>query len=252
VYLRYHSALSEALEAADRDLVQLRPVLRAVTLIPWRDGPDDRRRLLWDWVRPSLDEIGWPLITAPGPDGPFNRSAAINQAATLAGDWDVALIGDSDTIQQPGAVHEAVELAPEHGLVIPWTHRIKLNALGTDIAVRRGTGWVNDEYRDGQDRTSPFGGGGPVVVSRDAFDLVGGFDERFVGYGNEDLAFRAAVETLFIENQAWRVGGMIWHLYHKPARFVGTSKAATPQNTSLWNRYQQAWWKPYEMTEVLP
>jgi hypothetical protein len=227
-------------------------VWKAVILVPFRDGSDDRRRQLWDWTRPMLDEIGWDVFTGAGPDGAFNRSAAINEAARAAGVWDLALIGDADTVQQVGPAHRAAERACAGGaLAVPWTHRVKLSAEGTDVLVRRGPGAVTDADRDQRDRTSPHGGGATIVVTREAFDAVGGFDERFDGYGNEDLAFRAAIETLVIGNGAEREAGLAWHLWHKPQALVGSKRAATLPNQQLWERYRLARWKAKDMRAVI-
>jgi hypothetical protein len=204
--------------------------------------------MLWDWARPFLEQIGWPIFEGDAPHDVFNRSAAINAAARKAGEWDVALIADADTVQQVSAAHEAAEIAGD-GLVIPWTHRIKLSAEGTEKLARHGTGAVTDWDRDKRDTTRPWGGGATVVVSRTTFEAVGGFDENFRGYGNEDLAFRAAVETLVGPTQ--RTAGLVWHLHHRPVPRVGTVLAATRENQTRWNLYRAANGKPDAMRELV-
>ena len=61
--------------------------MRTVILVPYRsDG--DRRDQLWDFTRNWLQRHhpDYPIYLGPSPDGPFNRSAAINQAARDAGE----------------------------------------------------------------------------------------------------------------------------------------------------------------------
>jgi hypothetical protein len=224
--------------------------MRAVVLVPWRPS-DDRRQLLWDWTRPFLEEIGWELFTGDGGGEPFSRAAAMNAAAAAAGEWDVALLGDADTVQDVATAHRAALQALEVGMVIPWSHRIKLSQAGTFKLARRGPEAVSDADRDPRDRTSPEGGGATVVVSRSAWDVVGGMDESFRGYGNEDLAFRAAIETLVIGDGTPRADGVVWHLYHKPVRNVGTRLAATQSNRQRWDLYRKARWKPDAMRGLL-
>jgi hypothetical protein len=102
--------------------------VRVVGLVPRRaDGA--RRDQLWRWARER-----WPFEVVEGssPDGPFNRSAAINDAARKAGDWDIAAIIDADTlVPQPQLdlalrlVEQADEsaVAQRDGLaVLPFTH----------------------------------------------------------------------------------------------------------------------------------
>lgn len=225
--------------------------MRAVILIAWRPGGDDRRRQLWDWTRAFLEEIGWPIVTADAPGEVFSRARALNVAARAAGKWDVALIGDADTVQDVDAAHRTLARTPEVGLVIPWTHRIKLSQEGTLKLVRGGPGAVTYHDRDPRDTTAPWGGGATLMVSRAAFQAVGGFDERFEGYGNEDLAFHAAVETLVVGAGAPHEAGLVWHLWHRPARMVGTKRAATRPNRELWDRYKAVRWNPEGMRALL-
>lgn len=225
--------------------------VRAVVLVPWRPS-DDRRRILWDWVRPFLSELGWPIIEGDDGKEPFSRAAAANAAATASGDWDVALLADADTVQDPRAAQHAARWALETGgAVRPWTHRIKLSQPGTLKLVQSGPEAVCDCDRDRRDRTNPHGGGGTLVVSRAAWDAVGGMDEDFRGYGNEDLALRAAIETLVLGEGLPAVPGTIWHLWHQPAPRVGSARAATPANQERWNLYRAARWKPEAMRELV-
>lgn len=224
--------------------------MKTVVLIPWRPK-DDRRRQLWDWTRYFLDELGWPIFT--GDDGvePFSRAAAVNAASERAGTWDVALIGDSDTVQQVRSAHEAAPLALEHGLAIPWTRRLKLSQRGTALLVQKGPEAVKERvHRDPRDGTSPNGGGATVMVSREAWETVGGMDPVFRGYGNEDLAFGAALHTLYVKH-APRIEGTVWHLWHRPQMMVGTARAATLPNRERWELYQRAQGNPVAMRELV-
>ena len=94
--------------------------MKVAVLVPWRPGPEDRAKL-WDfakawWVN---DHPEWVIHEAPGPEtGPFNRAAAINQAAERAGDWDVAVIIDTDTLVNPDAARTAVDVAHATGAMV--------------------------------------------------------------------------------------------------------------------------------------
>jgi hypothetical protein len=204
---------------------------RSVILIPLR-ARGDARAQLWDWSQFFLAEIGWPIFTADDGQEPFSRAGSLNAAADAAGDWDVALLGDADTIEDVDAVHRAASTGE---VTIPWTTRLKLSRPGTQKAISRGPEAVAPRDRDRGDNSR---GGGSIVVPRAAWDAVGGMDERHVGYGNEDLSFRAAIETLVAP--IGHVDGTCLHLWHRPARYVGTDRAATPGNRELWERYKAA------------
>jgi hypothetical protein len=225
--------------------------VRAVILIPYRAGGNDRRAQLWDWTQFFLAKLQWPIFTGDGDGEGFSRSAAVNDAAKRAGEWDVALIGDADTVQDEDAARRGMDRAAEVGMAIPWSHRWKLSPQGTDRLVRRGLGSVTHSDRDIRDRTSFDGGGATVCVSRPAFDAVRGFDELYSGYGNEDLAFRSSVETLLIGNGAPREHGLVFHMFHPPVKFVGQRMAASPENRMRWDKYRAARWHPDQMRALL-
>lgn len=193
---------------------------KAVILVPLRIE-DEERTLAWEYTRFRLEELGLPIVTADS-DGPWNRSAAINKAAAEAEDWDVALIADADTIGEPDAIRKAMTQAlKQESAVIPWRLRHKLSRDGSD-RMRRYEDKLPYRHRlndrDHTDKTPsrlPMAHrGGPIVVSRAAWDAVGGFDEEFVGWGHEDVAFRIACETLAPGGLS-DLNGTIWHLWHE-------------------------------------
>jgi len=211
---------------------------------------DERRIMLRDWTYYWFESlIGWPIFEGDTDDEDFCRAGAINAAARAAGDWDWALIGDADTVQMPEGLEAARALGDPFS--IPWDHRIKLSQPATQKFGREGPYVISDHDRDRRDGTSPRGGGATVFVSREAFETVGGFDESFKGYGNEDLAFVAAIETLVLGRGVAHLPGKVLHLYHPPRRFVGTRRAATVPNQERWDRYKAAAWNPEEMRALI-
>ncbi len=73
--------------------------------------------------------------------------------------------------------------------------------------------------------------GGCFALPRALFDLVKGLDERFVGYGCEDIAFLISATTL--GNPAQRVNGNAYHIRHQAG--IG---GATYENNLLYGRYK--------------
>jgi GT2 family glycosyltransferase len=155
-------------------------------------------------------------------DGPFNRSAAINRAAE--GEWDFAVILDADVIVDAEQVISALELSEETGcLVLPYTKRNMLSEAGTQEILGGFQGnWDRWVAARESERVSCC-----VVVPRALWDAVGGFDERFEGWGGEDEAFHNACRTV---HGAQRFAGAAWHLYH----------AASPHNDRSTPLYRQA------------
>jgi hypothetical protein len=179
--------------------------VKIVTLVPWRPGEATREQN-WEWTRPHLEALGYPLFLGDRP-GPWARAAACNEAARSARAWDVALIADADTIPQPEAIETAVALAIRtRGAIRPHDRLWNLTRIQSRSAGVRGP--LKLRLPRNQPRLL---GGGLLVVSRRAWDMVGGYDERFIGWGHED----SALHTSLLAEAYWdRIGGQAWHLWH--------------------------------------
>jgi len=193
--------------------------LRVVVLVPRREG-DRERDLTWAWVRQWWrDHLGWEVYEGHHTEGLFNRSAAINRAAGLADweqprPWDVAVIIDADVINDPERTRRGVEEAVATGrMVLPFDVRHDLNQAGSRMVQAGWSGnWGKLVHRTYTDMVSSV-----VIVSRELWDRVGGFDETFVGWGFEDNAFAAACQT-FSGQPPLKLPGELWHLWHPTAR----------------------------------
>jgi hypothetical protein len=178
--------------------------VRCVVLVPWRPG-EFRREYNWDVVRPRLESLGWPIYLGDS-EGDWARARAINNAARVAGDWDCALISDADTILMTGeSLDIAIPMAMKtEGAIRPHDHLYALSSEQTAQFVVGGQVVINF-------KTTQNLGGGHLVVSRAAWDRVGGYDERFVTWGHEDsdLNTRLLVETYWDQ-----IPGVAYHLWH--------------------------------------
>ena len=184
--------------------------MNVVFLVPRRDDNGHRDKL-WAFTRGRWEQFGWPIIEGHHHDGPFNRSAAINTAARDAGEWDVAVIIDSDVICSPDAVESAVELTYKTDrMVVAHDERVMLNQRGTDRVLDGFLGSWRDPRMVEKvwlDSVSCC-----VAVSRTLWEAAGPFDERFVGWGREDTAFRISCEVE--TGPIVKVCGETFHLWH--------------------------------------
>lgn len=161
----------------------------------------------WRIVRTHLEALGYLLFTGDSVGPVFSRSEAVNRAAETAGDWDVALITDADTILDPPTVEKAIRsVVRSKGAARPHDQRYMLSLGATKWLTSRGVETLPARFLKW---TSP--GGGALVVHREAWDAVGGYDERFVGPGYEDSAMNIALVD------RWKiVKGPCYHLFHPP------------------------------------
>lgn len=153
--------------------------MRTVILVPWRTdhGP---RATIYTHVREQLETIGLPIYEGDTTEHPFNINGAWNTAADRP--WDVALFWGADfTLEDPvTALNACVEAAKGHPYVFAFDRATKLTM--------RETARVHAGRRPpARDDKLPFGG--VRAVNRAWWNLVGGYDERFKGWGHGDRAF---------------------------------------------------------------
>lgn len=213
---------------------------RAVVLVPWRAG-DPHRDASWAYVLARWTGLGLPIVTGDTP-GPFSRAGARNAAAELAGAWDVAIFVDADTVvRDAGPIRAAiVEAAATGRIIVPHEEYVALSARGTVLVLAGDrAGWRRILRRVAG---APLG---VLVIPRSAWETLGGFDERFAGWGGEDVAFARAARTLVGFD---RRPGQIWHLWHprdpsKPRYIAAPNPLAA--------RYRDAIGKPAAMRALL-
>lgn len=165
-------------------------------IVPVDDGGDPHRAAAWDLIRRRLADHhpAWRIITSDAGPGTWSKGAAVADAVARS-TASVLVIHDADSYVEPDNLAHAVELVA--GGAYPWfvPHRAiyRLNERETARVL------AGNIARRGHTIRTPYSavpGGGITVVSRAAFDAVGGIDPRFVGWGGEDVAFGYALDTL--------------------------------------------------------
>jgi hypothetical protein len=204
---------------------------RVVFLVPYRQASEWRDKL-WDythaWIRNGFRHR---IYTGAGPDGPFNRGAAINEAARKAGKWDLAVITDSDNIMDPWMLKLAIgklksaQAEGGVGCIYPFSTYMYLDEFST----RRILDWSHmmdddmkwaflapEHHKDGFRRSVRYHhASGIQIVTREAYEAVGGFIE-LQGWGAEDEIMRILFEK-FGGGVRWQSGGA-YHLWHPANR----------------------------------
>ncbi|MCU0506474.1 MAG: hypothetical protein MUE82_12030, partial [Chloroflexi bacterium] len=206
---------------------------KVAVLVPRRAGDPVRDRI-WRWARDIWGQHPWPVYVGehPGP-GLFCASLARNAAAEAAGDWDVAIIADADTLPWDWApLEQAIEVAHRTGkFVRPFTAYYQLDPGASETFMREGR-----IAREGVKRLGEQAHGGIHVVPRRLWDAVRGYDPRFVGWGWEDTAFEAACSKVA---GVVTLPGAVYHLWH-PHQPRDPSTPEYRANVALGKRYVNA------------
>lgn len=213
-------------------------------IIPFRDrGTDPLRaanlkRVLTQWASFGTEV----LVVSDGGTGTqqFNRHRAYNRGAKQAS-GDILVYAESDMLIRFTQIDEAITLAEElPRLVVPFTERHELN--DTDSMLVR-------EHRANPEvltadiiKPKPRRIGAINVVSRQALNLVGGWDEAFTGCWWDDRSMHLAFDMC--TNPTVWVDGPSWHLWHLPGyqgqHLTGADIAATARNKRRYVQYAKA------------
>ncbi|MDB5036563.1 MAG: hypothetical protein JWQ35_91 [Bacteriovoracaceae bacterium] len=215
-------------------------------LFPYK--PDHGRRdELFNWVKRRwqslLPEV--EICVGETSDVPFNRSRAINLAAEKAS-GDTLIIADTDTAFEKDAILEGIaQVNQEKCWFLPYRDYCRLDEPTTNRLLKE-----NPDIEVTQKDFTPMEitkgyVSGAVILTRDAFRAVGGFDDRFQDWGGEDEAFFHAAKTLW--SKVKRVDGSVFHLWHPPARQATERDGKYLDNVWLLLKYQHAEGSPLVM-----
>jgi predicted glycosyltransferase involved in capsule biosynthesis len=182
-------------------------------VIPWKSDHAEREDIfIWIYNRYLSFPNVKTLITAGNED--FTRSYARNQGVKQV-NTDYVLLADADTIPRIEDIEQAYTLLNNGA---PWvlcyadneyynlTQEKTLELLQFDpsVEVQRPS---PDEY---EHRLTSWAG--MIMLRKSDFDKVGGYDERFVGWGWEDNAFQLKMDNEIGKHV--RTDGFALHMWH--------------------------------------
>lgn len=198
---------------------------------------------------------------------PFCKGKALNNAARKA-TGKVLVIIDADTYM-PGSVinycaDRILEDLNDHLWFVPYRHLYRLNKKITEkILASDPTDPLRipspppPDYIDGDKFNNKYGhryGAMVMIFPREALDVLGCFDERFKGWGGEDIALLRALDTLYGKHKTTK--NDVLHLWHP---FIGDKLTTRvwpgqdePQpNKRLAMAYHRASRHPTKMRELV-
>lgn len=207
-------------------------------LIPFRPTSPERDRA-FQWMIRRLD---WffhesQIVIADSSYDQFNRSEARNNALNQATN-DICVVLDADTVWNKSLMVRAISTFQEENP--PWMiafdrycgfdARSTNKILKSDPAIRLDES--NYTYDLILDDVSSVGG--LIILKREPLLEMGGWDERFIGWGWEDRAFAHSANMLLgpffrLEDET------IFHLWHDRSPGVTTHHPAHEDNLNLYN-----------------
>ena len=206
---------------------------RVLVGIPWRSQPHRvyAHSLVVERYRDVLP--GAAIVDVDTAHEPFCLAGCRNEIVRRAeaGGYDIAVIGDADTLVEPGPLLAAIQGAANDTRVhLPYDQYRSLREDGTRQHLA-GTplDQCNHLVVDGACS-------GVYVTTPATWWAHGGQDESFLGWGFEDAAWRAAHRTL-LGCDPVRHPGAVYSLHHQSAAKEGQQYTA---NAARCYRYLQA------------
>lgn len=231
-------------------------------LVPFRAEKENTiREENWAWLekwwRASFP--GVELVVGEDTGMPFSKSAAVNDAYRKS-TGDILVVADADSFMPPPFIGKAIEYVEKRGcLAMPWSAAWRLTKedsrtiLESDPEHFKGVP-AGCEQRCRDPRPGPETQGMLFVITREGFERVAGFDERFRGWGMEDVSFGLSTYTLVGRNKLML--GDAYALWHPRPRSKTGYRGRVWEgddghmNVKLGKRYRAAYGKPLEMAEI--
>ncbi len=207
-------------------------------IIPFRTD-NGMREYSFDWnVRRLIHYFpDSEIIIQNSSEEVFSRSEARNKAAVKAThDYIVPL--DADTVWNPESLDQAIR-ALEKGSpwVIAYDTYLAMDHDSTNNVLKGTPDLIFNEkaYRYEVVQKDTGAVGGFMVLRKDDLFKLGGWDERFVGWGWEDRAFAHAADKVIGPHA--RIKGAIYHLWHPCPIEQTIHHPRYQENWSLYNQY---------------
>jgi hypothetical protein len=205
----------------------------------------------------------------------FSKSVAVNNAAARA-KGDVFVIVDADGyIAADAVLYCAEEIRHARKIrqrlwFVPYRQFYRLTQKASDILLQSSPVSphkfptpLQQEYilNDTDPMIGHWYGAMIQIMPREAFEIVGGWDERFRGWGGEDHAAMRATDTLYWNHKT--LPGQVLHVWHPQLSPSGEKvlvnwkermweNQSGPQiNSKLSHRYYAAQGKPVLMRELV-
>lgn len=205
---------------------------------------DDQIRIrARQYVAGLYESQGYRVHLAQCPAPEWSKGAAVNPVANQT-TGDVLVLADADSFVAPEHLDRAIGQAGIRGWAMPHSVVKRLDRESSDRLIRGMPG----RQRLERSAYPALPGGGILVVTREAWDMVGGFDPRFRGWGGEDHCIGLALRCLTgNEINPRRICPLI-HLWHPEA-----PNCRRPSDNNRWldKRYRDARRNPDLMRELV-
>lgn len=242
-------------------------------LVPFRSDKGHRAEI-WKWLEEYYrhELPGAEIVVSnddEDPTQPFSKTLAFNMAAAKA-KGDIFVLLDADCYIPGSVIIKAAEQIREfesRGVplwFIPYRHFYRLGQLiSADLLASdpknpmRFHGKLDESVLDEMSGISHGHHFGALIqiMSRNAWETVGGMDTRFRGWGSEDICFLKAMDTLYSKHKT--IDASVYHVWHSKIKTsvnglrMWDNQIKAGQNSTLADRYNRAHNDPKIMRDLV-
>lgn len=246
-----------------------KPRPKITLLIPFHTNNKQRKKV-FKWVleywKDQLPDA--EIIIGHSNAKPFCKTEALNNAADRA-TGKVLVILDADTYMPGWIIDKAADRILEelehgnHLWYVPYKHLYRLNKQITAKIIASDPkdplqipSPPPEEYLDDDGQKRSYGrryGAMVMVFPREALEVIKCFDERFRGWGGEDVALLRALDTLWGKHKTTPNDVLhLWHPYFGHSYKTRTWMHQKHQlNAKLAMQYHRATRHPSKMQEII-
>jgi hypothetical protein len=166
--------------------------MKIAVVFPWRETPSrlPLKKYVDAWYRFNLPEA--KIVYSDSGHTPFNLAASRNAGAEQLLDYDIIIHNDADVIPNIESLRKGIEETFKTGLFCnPYDRYNIINLKNTKRVLSGKTSYVDAPSQQIQGTCS-----GTIITTPKSWELVGKFDERFLGWGYEDVAIQIAHKTI--------------------------------------------------------
>lgn len=181
-------------------------------IIPWDERTQDTWRIksfnyIYKYILLNFPEA--EICIGTDNSEPFNRSKARNNAFEKS-TKDILVILDADTLVPVSSIINSFNLLKDRW-VIPYNIYYNLSQETTARILTKESIEIF-EPDELQYEHKIVSWAGALILTSGMYQAVGGYDERFTGWGWEDVAFRIKLDAII--GKHIRYGTFVNHLWH--------------------------------------
>lgn len=213
-------------------------------LIPYWSVGDVHRDRVFDWILRRWKALlpDSEICVAQGDSG--SRSAARN-FAFASSKGDVLVVADADTMVRAAPLRAALKLVQsQRTWVLPYTTYFNVTEADTKYLLELPPD-INPRDPSDWDHRLDTSVSGVLVMPREAWSTVNGYDEQFVGWGYEDNAMALALDTLWAP--CHRIASSVLHLWHEVPEDGAFNSPMIAHNRARFRQYEAAVGHPLAM-----